>query len=104
MFPGRMFPGRWEAPLDGRPLRLTPTEFSILYLLAGSRDAAVTYDELFNACVLGSRSARTVTVHVRSLRRKPGKHRRLVVKVFGVGYRIACLGTGPTRRGVRRRG
>jgi len=102
--PLRLYPARWEAQLDGEVLALTPTEFSILYVLASSPDSAVTHDKLVRHCIIKGRGARTVAVHIYGLRRKLGKHRRLVVKVFGVGYRIASLGTRPTRRGVRRRG
>jgi two-component system phosphate regulon response regulator PhoB len=88
-----MHPGRREALVDGRPLKLTPTEFDILYKLATNPDRALRRRELLDR---GEKDAegvdRTVDVHVLSIRRKLGAKDWLVSTVWGVGYR---LGSAP---------
>ena len=101
--PIRLVPARWEAFLEGRPVALTPTEFSILYLLASTPDAALTYEQLRRTCMVRGKDPRAITAHVYALRRKLGRHGGLVAKVFGVGYKIAELEAKPPRQRVPRR-
>ncbi len=75
--------------VDGRPVGLTRKEFDLLLLLA--RHPGVVYRrehilaEVWNTSWAGS--ARTLEVHVASLRRKLGRP-DLVQTVRGIGYRL----------------
>ena len=79
--------------LDGRPVNLTPLEFSILRLLMQHPGQVFSttqiYEQAWNESMYGS--ADTVAVHIRHLREKleidPGEPRYLKV-VWGIGYKI----------------
>jgi two-component system response regulator VanR len=79
--------------LYGRPLSLTPTEFSILWYLCENRGRVVSSEELFEA-VWGEKyldSNNTVMAHVARLREKmnePSRKPRFIKTVWGVGYAI----------------
>jgi DNA-binding response OmpR family regulator len=82
-----------EVRKAGTPVRLTPKEFDLLYLLASNPGQVFTrlelLEELWDFAFEGDPS--TVTVHVRRLREKveddPSTPRHLVT-VWGVGYRF----------------
>lgn len=83
-----------ECTLNEKPLALTPTEFSILWVLAASRGKVVSSEELFSA-VWGDKyftsSNNTVMVHIRHLREKMGdsaEHPKVIKTIWGVGYKI----------------
>ncbi|AUS97184.1 DNA-binding response regulator [Clostridium thermosuccinogenes] len=83
-----------ECTLNERPLSLTPTEFSILWVLASNRGRVVSSEELFRE-VWGDKyftnSNNTVMVHIRHLREKMGdnaEHPKYIKTVWGVGYKI----------------
>lgn len=83
-----------ECTLNERPLTLTPTEFSILWVLCQNRGRVVSTEELFHT-VWGekyfSSSSNTVMVHIRHLREKLGDSAdrpRYIKTVWGVGYKI----------------
>ena len=83
-----------ECTLNERRLGLTPTEFSILWVLASSRGRVVSSEELFQA-VWGEKyytnSNNTVMVHIRHLREKmndSAEHPKYIKTVWGVGYKI----------------
>lgn len=83
-----------EALLNERPLSLTPTEFSILWVLLENRGKVVSAAELFEL-VWGekyfSSSSNTVMVHIRHLRDKmhdTADRPRYIKTVWGVGYKI----------------
>lgn len=79
---------RFEASVDGSPVRLTKREFDLLWYLVSNRARVVTRDTIlarlwgYDADV----ETRTVDVHIRSLRRKLGE--RWIDTVVGVGYRF----------------
>lgn len=79
--------------LNGKPLCLTPTEFSILWILCQRRGSVVAAEELFQQ-VWGEKyldGNNTVMVHIRRLREKMGEPRRrpkIIKTVWGVGYKI----------------
>ncbi|WP_372995367.1 VanR-ABDEGLN family response regulator transcription factor [Lutispora sp.] len=84
----------YECTLNERPLSLTPTEFSILWVLASNRGRVVTSEELFHE-VWGDKyftnSNNTVMVHIRHLREKMhdnAEHPKYIKTVWGVGYKI----------------
>jgi two-component system KDP operon response regulator KdpE len=78
---------------DGREVRLTPTEFAILELLAGQAGRPITLRQIIAAVWKGAPATTTdtVRVHVGSLRRKlepdPG-HPRYIGTEPWVGYRF----------------
>jgi len=80
----------------GEPLHLTPTEFSLLQVLAKQPGHALTRMELIEQS-LGYRyegMERSVDTHVKNLRRKldeAGAGGELIETVFGVGYRLAAV-------------
>lgn len=80
--------------LNEKPLALTPTEFSILWVLGSNRGRVVSSEELFSE-VWGdkyfSSSNNTVMVHIRHLREKmhdSAEHPKYIKTVWGVGYKI----------------
>lgn len=79
---------------NGRPLELTPTEFSILRILCLNRGSAVKSEELFRQ-VWGeeyfSKSTNPVPVHIRHIREKMNdsvENPKYIKTVWGVGYKI----------------
>ncbi|MGI6084743.1 MAG: VanR-ABDEGLN family response regulator transcription factor [Acetivibrionales bacterium] len=83
-----------ECILNERPLALTPTEFSILWVLCSNRGRVVSSEELFHE-VWGDKyftnSNNTVMVHIRHLREKMNdrtEHPKYIKTVWGVGYKI----------------
>jgi len=81
---------RHQAEVEGEPLDLTPTEFSVLSLLA-SRPGWVFSREQIIDRVRGSGYAvteRSVDVQVFGLRKKMGRSGRMIETVRGVGYRF----------------
>lgn len=79
--------------LFGKPLQLTPTEFSILWYLCENRGRVVSAEELFEA-VWGDKfldNNNTVMAHVARLREKmkePPRKPKFIKTVWGVGYTI----------------
>ncbi len=83
-----------ECTLDEKKLSLTPTEFSILWVLCSNRGKIVSSEELFREIwkdkyFTGSNN--TVMVHIRHLREKmheSAEHPKYIKTVWGVGYKI----------------
>lgn len=80
--------------LEGRPISLTPTEFSILWMLCSRPGQPVSSEELFRG-VWGEAyyegGSNTVMVHIRHLREKLGdsaEEPKYIKTVWGVGYKI----------------
>lgn len=83
-----------ECTLNEKKLSLTPTEFSILWVLCSNRGRVVSSEELFHE-VWGDKyftnSNNTVMVHIRHLREKmhdSTEHPKYIKTVWGVGYKI----------------
>jgi two-component system, OmpR family, response regulator VanR len=83
-----------ECMLNEKPLSLTPTEFSILWVLASNRGRVVSSEELFHE-VWGekyfTKDNNTVMVHIRHLREKMHDNAarpKYIKTVWGVGYKI----------------
>ena len=83
-----------ECILNEKKLSLTPTEFSILWVLCSNRGRVVSSEELFQE-VWGdkyfSNSNNTVMVHIRHLREKmhdSAERPKYIKTVWGVGYKI----------------
>jgi two-component system response regulator VanR len=83
-----------ECTLNEKKLSLTPTEFSILWVICSNRGRVVSSEELFHE-VWGDKyftnSNNTVMVHIRHLREKmhdSAEHPKYIKTVWGVGYKI----------------
>lgn len=83
-----------ECTLNEKKLSLTPTEFSILWVLGSNRGKVVSSEDLFQE-VWGEKyftnSSNTVMVHIRHLREKmhdSAEHPKYIKTVWGVGYKI----------------
>jgi len=78
------------AKADGQELKLTPTEFRLLWTLARQPGRPFGRNELMDRCRGEDANAleRTIDVHVRSLRQKLGPYGDWVETVRGVGYRF----------------
>lgn len=80
--------------LNGKPLSLTPTEFSILRILLERKGKVVSSEELFHEIWKDeyySKSNNTITVHIRHLREKLGDtidNPKYIKTIWGVGYQI----------------
>ena len=82
--------GRHEVLIDGKPVRLTFTEYEILSFLARRPGWVFTRYQIVEA-VRGDEYAvtdRSVDVQIVGLRKKLGRHGSLVETVRGVGYRF----------------
>jgi len=82
-----------QVEVQGQPVSLTPTEFSLLRALAEFPNHTLTRMELIEKGLGYSYEGldRTVDSHIKNLRRKlcdAGADRDLIETVFGVGYRL----------------
>ena len=82
------------ASLDGKPLALTPVEFSLLNTLSSHPGRVYSRDQLMNEMYSDYRvvSDRAVDTHVKNLRRKMHQvapDRDLLESVYGLGYRYS---------------
>ena len=82
-----------KCTLYGKPVQLTPIEFSILWYLCENRGRVVSSEELFEA-VWGEKfldKNNTVMAHIGRLREKlgePPRKPRFIKTVWGVGYQL----------------
>ena len=81
-----------ECRLNGEKIKLTPTEFSILWLLCKNRGKVYSADELFQT-IWGEKyfknSRNTVMVQIRHIREKLndiGEKPKFIKTIWGVGY------------------
>jgi DNA-binding response OmpR family regulator len=82
---------------DGRKIKLTNKEFTLLSVLAKSADRVVTRQQLLDN-VWGYSyygDARTLDVHIRRLRQKLGDCGNCIETVVGVGYRFTGCSEKP---------
>lgn len=83
-----------ECRLNEKPLALTPTEFSILWILCEQKGSVVSAEELFHRIWKDeyfSKNNNTITVHIRHLREKMGdsfEKPKYIKTVWGCGYKI----------------
>ena len=82
-----------EVTVDGEPVKLTPIEYNILFLLVKNQGKVLSIDQIYeniwNEEAIGADN--TVAVHIRHIREKieinPKEPRYLKV-VWGVGYKV----------------
>lgn len=77
------------AKIEGNELKLTPTEFQLLWTLARQPGRPFSRNEIMDRCRGEDAPSfeRTIDVHVRSLRKKLGQQSEVIETVRGVGYR-----------------
>ena len=83
-------PERHSATLDGAPLNLSPSEFSILQLLLSSPGRLFSREKIIST-VKGDDypvTNRSVDVHILNLRKKLGHRGNVIETVRGLGYRL----------------
>jgi two-component system alkaline phosphatase synthesis response regulator PhoP len=83
-------PGRYEVLVQGKPVKLTSTEFRILHFMARRPGWVFTRYQIVDAA-RGEDAAvtdRSVDFHITSLRRKLGSCSDYIETVWGVGYRF----------------
>ena len=85
---------RLRASVQGRPVDLTPTEFTILATMARAPGRVFTRSQLLDAVhgVAFESYERAIDTHIKNVRRKiePNpREPRYVQTVYGVGYRVA---------------
>ncbi|MEQ0557957.1 response regulator transcription factor [Amycolatopsis sp. NEAU-NG30] len=81
-------PGRHEVRVGGRPVPLSRKEFALLALLARRPGGVLTREQLLAEVWGAPVGARSLDVHVATLRTKLGRP-QLIQTVRGVGYRLA---------------
>jgi DNA-binding response OmpR family regulator len=84
-------PQAHEARVDGEAVALTPREFDLLVFLAEHPRQVFTYEQLLDRFWDGIGDRHTVTVHTGRIRDKiepDPANPRLIVNVWGVGYRF----------------
>lgn len=83
-----------QCHVNGKPVMLTPTEFSILRILLENKGNVVSAEELFRQIWQGeyyTKDNNTITVHIRHLREKLGdttEKPKYIKTIWGVGYKI----------------
>ena len=84
----------YECTLNGKPLILTPTEFSVLHILLENKGCVISAEELFHQIWQDeyyTKSNNTITVHIRHLREKMNdtlSKPKYIKTIWGVGYKI----------------
>lgn len=80
--------------LNGKPLTLTPTEFSILRILLENKGSVVSSEEIFHKIWKDeyyTKTNNTITTHIRHLREKlqdTMDKPKYIRTIWGVGYKI----------------
>jgi DNA-binding response OmpR family regulator len=82
---------RQSFTVKGKPVAFTKLEFNILAFLMQNPGKVFSREKLLSGAWEGEAFVvdRTVDVHVRSIRRKLGKHRDAIETVHGTGYRFS---------------
>ncbi len=93
-----------RATLDGEAMKLTLTEFRLLWALVSANGRVLSRRALISSAMGPGVTVteRTIDVHVTSIRRKLGKHASMVSTIRGVGYRLA-LATAEVEQAPRHR-
>ena len=84
-------PGKHAVACNGRPVKLTPNEFKLLYLLADRPGQTLTREQLLDD-LHGAASSfdRSVDSHIKNLRKKleSASGEPMIETVYGIGYRL----------------
>lgn len=83
-----------ECTLDGNPIHLTPTEFSLVSILGKNKGHVMSAEELSRQIWKDEyfdKGSTAITVHIRHIREKMGESfeaPRYIKTVWGVGYKL----------------
>src|SRR5512138_2816826 len=84
-------PQKYLVTFHGNPIKLTPNEFKLLVLLAGSPGRTLTREQLLDD-LHGAASSldRSVDSHIKNLRKKleTASGESMIETVYGIGYRF----------------
>jgi len=85
--------GRHQVQVQGQPIELTPTEFTLLVALMRNAGRPLSRSQLLDATQGAAFEGyeRTIDAHIKNLRRKleaDPAHPTYIVTVFGVGYKF----------------
>jgi DNA-binding response OmpR family regulator len=83
-----LFPEKYSLRIEGKPVKLTKTEFEILFLFLKHREKIFTRDNIIDS-IRGDDVYvidRTIDVHIMNLRKKLGKYKNVISTFSGVGY------------------
>jgi two-component system alkaline phosphatase synthesis response regulator PhoP len=86
-----LYPRRFQAEVNGKPIRLTPTEFNLIRTLAEAPGQVFSRPQLIEKAFGYDFEGfeRNVDVHVTSLRRKlEASGTRFIKTVYGLGYKL----------------
>jgi len=89
--PLTLYPRRFQAEVDGKPIRLTPTEFNLIRTLSEAPGQVFSRPQLIEKAFGYDFEGfeRNVDVHVTSLRRKlEASGTRFIKTVYGLGYTL----------------
>jgi two-component system, OmpR family, alkaline phosphatase synthesis response regulator PhoP len=81
---------RHEVRINDRQVVFTATELRLLHFLASNPGQVFTRNQLMNQVLSESTFIfdRNIDVHIRSIRKKMGSYRDLILTIRGVGYRF----------------
>ncbi len=83
-----LFPEKYSLKIDGKGVKLTKTEFEILFLFLKHPEKIFTRDNIIDS-IRGDDVYvidRTIDVHIMNLRKKLGKYKNIITTFSGVGY------------------
>ncbi|HSV98324.1 MAG TPA: response regulator [Spirochaetota bacterium] len=83
-----LFPEKYALKIDGKSVKLTKTEFEILFLFLRHQEKIFTRDNIIDS-IRGDDVYvidRTIDVHIMNLRKKLGKYKNIISTFSGVGY------------------
>lgn len=84
-------PDKYAAVFDGNPIKLTPNEFKLLYMLASRAGQTFTREQLLED-LHGAASSmdRSVDSHIKNIRKKleNASGNPMIETVYGIGYRF----------------
>ncbi|MCU0845943.1 MAG: response regulator [Spirochaetes bacterium] len=83
-----LFPEKYALKIDGKSVKLTKTEFEILFLFLKHPEKIFTRDNIIDS-IRGDDVYvidRTIDVHIMNLRKKLGKYKNIISTFSGVGY------------------
>jgi DNA-binding response OmpR family regulator len=89
--PLTLYPRRFQAEVNGKPIRLTPTEFNLIRTLSEAPGQVFSRPQLIEKAFGYDFEGfeRNVDVHVTSLRRKlEASGTRFIKTVYGLGYKL----------------
>ena len=83
-------PQKYQVYVDGKEIKLTSTEFRLLYFLCRRKGWVFTREQILDYLWGNEKMVldRTVDVHVRNLRKKLGSAGNIIKNVRGIGYKV----------------